>query len=434
MTALELARLPLASWRSPLPDRYVTSSLAGVGGGIKQRPEDFRVDELPLYAATGSGEHLYLTIEKRSRPTLEVVRDVARYFGVRMNDVGYAGMKDKQAVTTQRLSVRSNDDRAADRLSVPGVRVLKIERHANKLRVGHLRGNRFVVRIRGTADLSGAARRASDILASLESRGVPNFFGAQRFGFHLMNHEVGRQYLLRDWAGVCRAILGPVPDPTPDDAPARAAFASGDLKAAAALWSDKHLIERTLARLLANGATDQYAVNQIQYAQRTFFVTAFQSALFNHALAQRIEAGALESLVVGDVAYLHRNGALFDVTDEEIASSDLMSRVASREVSPSGPLWGPEMKRAAGPVDELESRLLTESGLSLADMARPPVHAPGARRSFRIFPAGISVKTGVDEFGPFLGVAFELPPGSFATTVLAEILKPAPRFHPWGSE
>lgn len=428
------APAPPAGWRQPVPSMYLTRDIPGIGGEVKQRPEDFRVEELPLYPASGSGEHLYLTIEKRGRPTLEVIRDVARCFGVRQDAVGYAGMKDKLAVTVQRLSIHTPDNRTAENLSVSGVRVLRIERHTNKLRVGHLRGNRFVIRIRGLSDPSAVLSRALGCLDLLSRLGAPNFFGEQRFGFHLTNHEVGRRYLLRDWSGVCSTILGLVPDPTDDDAPARQAFTAGDLKRAAALWSDKHLIERTLARLLANGARPDHAVMQIQHAQRTFFVTAFQSAVFNRALARRLGERALDRLEVGDVAFLHRNGALFDVTDVELAQANLRERLQTIEISPSGPLWGPEMKQASGAAGTLESALLQETGVTIDHLSAQPRHAPGARRPFRIPVLNTSARAGVDDHGPFLGLAFELPPGSYATVILAEVMKPGLRSHPWGAE
>jgi tRNA pseudouridine13 synthase len=150
------------------------------GVRIRRRPEDFRVDEVPLYPAAGSGDHTFLRVEKRLRTTEQVARALARAAGVRPRDVGYAGRKDRVAVTTQWLSVPGLDPKRALGLSLPGARVLEAVRHPHKLRTGQLRGNRFDILVHGVdADLHVAvAGRLEDILA----RGLENRFGAQRFG------------------------------------------------------------------------------------------------------------------------------------------------------------------------------------------------------------------------------------------------------------
>jgi tRNA pseudouridine13 synthase len=147
---------------------------------LRETPEDFRVEELPLYAPSGEGGHTFVRVEKRLRTTEEVARDLARAAGVSPRDVGYAGRKDRRAVTTQWLSVPGLDPREALALSLPGARVLEAVPHPHKLRTGQLRGNRFEISLRGVDDESAAraARMASQLLRS----GLPNRFGAQRFG------------------------------------------------------------------------------------------------------------------------------------------------------------------------------------------------------------------------------------------------------------
>jgi tRNA pseudouridine13 synthase len=140
-------------------------------------PEDFRVDEVPLYAPAGEGGHTFVLVEKRLRTTDDVARALARACGVRARDVGYAGRKDRRAVTTQWFSVPGLAPDCALALSLPGVRVLDAARHPHKLRTGHLRGNRFRIAVRG-----GDVAAAQDALARLERVGMPNRFGDQRFG------------------------------------------------------------------------------------------------------------------------------------------------------------------------------------------------------------------------------------------------------------
>ena len=158
---------------------------------IRTTPEDFRVDEQPLYPAAGAGGHTFVLVEKRLRTTEAVARDLARAAGARPQDVGYAGRKDRVAVATQWLSVPELDPDAALALELPGARVLEAVRHPHKLRTGHLLGNRFAIRVRGVdaAARSGAQARAGEIAA----RGLPNRFGEQRFGRDGANAERARR-------------------------------------------------------------------------------------------------------------------------------------------------------------------------------------------------------------------------------------------------
>ncbi|MCL4686576.1 tRNA pseudouridine(13) synthase TruD [Myxococcota bacterium] len=160
---------------------------------IRAELEDFQVEEIPLYAPAGEGSHTFVWIEKRDRNTEEVARDLARAAGVPLREVGYAGRKDRRAVTRQWLSVPGLDPARALSLSLPGVRVLEAARHPHKLRTGQLRGNRFVLVVRGV-DAETAAR-ATARLDELRRLGMPNRFGSQRFGRDADNAERGRDLL-----------------------------------------------------------------------------------------------------------------------------------------------------------------------------------------------------------------------------------------------
>jgi len=168
----------------PIPERFA--------------PEDFVVEELPAYAPCGEGGHTFLRIRKRGRTTEEVVRALARAAGVAPRDVGYAGRKDRHAVTTQWFSVPGLDPNAARALSLPDARVLAVERHHHKLRTGHLRANRFEVTLHGV-DAAAAARMEARLDACARE-GMANRFGAQRFGREGDNAEAGA----RVWRGEAR--------------------------------------------------------------------------------------------------------------------------------------------------------------------------------------------------------------------------------------
>jgi tRNA pseudouridine13 synthase len=177
------------------------SDLDAIGGHIGPEPEDFVVDEQPLYAASGQGDHWYVRLRKRGATTLELRSAVADAAGVNAGDVGYAGMKDKHAVTTQWLSVPVTRARPPEAWQLPvPFSLLEVSRHNNKLRVGHLAGNRFTIRLVDVG--AGAPERLDRFFERLAARGLTNYFGAQRFGSGQQNLE-GALFALR------RGRLGP---------------------------------------------------------------------------------------------------------------------------------------------------------------------------------------------------------------------------------
>jgi tRNA pseudouridine13 synthase len=158
----------------------LTAGIAGIGGRIKQEPEDFEVEELPAYEPSGSGEHLFLWVEKRGVGAEFFVRQVAKRLGVGPGEVGTAGLKDRHAVTRQYVSVPARAEPNLGTLDGDGIRLLRVGRHGNKLRPGHLRGNRFRILVRDAEPADDAGLRAN--LERVRELGLPNYYGAQRFG------------------------------------------------------------------------------------------------------------------------------------------------------------------------------------------------------------------------------------------------------------
>ena len=160
---------------------------------MRSTPEDFRVVEEPLYPATGEGKHTFLLIEKRGRTTEQVARDLSRESGVSGRDVGYAGRKDRHAVTQQWFSLEGVDPERALEFELEDAKVLEAIRHEHKIRTGHLRANHFDIVLRGDEPLDVAAYQAR--AAELMRRGLPNRFGDQRFGRDGDNAEKARELL-----------------------------------------------------------------------------------------------------------------------------------------------------------------------------------------------------------------------------------------------
>jgi tRNA pseudouridine13 synthase len=158
----------------------VTADLPGIGGRIKVEPEDFEVEELPAYEPSGQGEFLYLWIEKRDMGGEFFQRQVAQRLGIASGEVGTAGLKDRRAITRQWVSVPASAEANVGKLDGDGIRVLNVSRHANKLRPGHLHGNRFRIVVRDVA--AEAGERLTLLAERLRGHGLPNFYGPQRFG------------------------------------------------------------------------------------------------------------------------------------------------------------------------------------------------------------------------------------------------------------
>ena len=185
---------------------FLTRDVPPVPGAIKQRADDFCVDEIPLYEPCGAGTHVYFRIEKCDVTTIKAVRDIARALNVKARDIGYAGLKDARAVTRQMLSVEHVDPERVEALAVPHVRVLDVSRHGNKLRLGHLRGNRFAIKLRESPP--AMLDRVRQVLSIVARRGAPNYFGPQRFGTRGDTWRIGRAMIRQDWRECIDVMLG----------------------------------------------------------------------------------------------------------------------------------------------------------------------------------------------------------------------------------
>lgn len=397
---------------------YLTPDDPGIGGSIKQRPDDFLVDEVPLYPPEGEGDHLYLIVEKRRRLTTDVVRLLAKHFRVPPTAVGYAGLKDKHAITRQAFTIEHADPDSAGAFEDEHIKILGVDRQRCKLKRGHLAGNRFSICIRDADPTT--VLRAKRILDRLDREGVPNYFGEQRFGYRRNNHLLGRQLLLGQWQAFLDTMLGQPDEHESEPAQAaRQAYDEGDYKRALQLWPTVHRFERQAVGPLSRGAPPQDAINGIDATQRSLLVSAFQSAIFNRVIDRRLREEKFGAILQGDVAFEHESRHIFPVENP----ADVQPRYNAQELSPTGPMWGPKMKRAKGEVDDIDRQALEETGVTLEDMADGEYQPDGLRRPLRMLIRDPDVAAGVDEHGNYVKVRFELGRGCFATTVLREIMK-----------
>ncbi len=394
----------------PLP--FLTDSYPGIGGRIKVVPEDFIVEEIPLYQPCGEGQHVYVGLEKRGLSTYQAISAIAQGVRVSSKDIGYAGLKDAHAVTRQMISIDGVDPGRVEALDLPGIKILWVSQHRNKLKMGHLAGNLFTIRVRDVGE--DAQSVAQVVLNELQRRGVPNYFGEQRFGSRENTHLLGRALLRGDADVFAREYLGhPQSGDNSEVYAAREAFDAGDYRAALARWPSSLSEERRmLAAMVRNRHDARQALGVLDKKLRRLFMSAYQSYLFNRLLAQRIRT--LDRLEEGDVAFIHASGAAFLVRDP-VAEQPRADRL---EISPSGPLFGPKVLLAEGGPGQQERELLEEVGLSPAEFRLPGVRLKGARRPLRVPVTDVQIAW---DDGAIL--SFCLPPGSYATEVLREVMK-----------
>ncbi len=395
---------------------YLTDDFPGIGGVIKQRPEDFFVQEVPLYEPCGQGEHVYCEIQKLGITTFEAIDRLARALNVSPRDIGYAGMKDAQAITRQIFSIQGTTTEAVMAAHLPGMTVHWAALHTNKLRLGHLRGNRFAIKIRQVNPTDVV--KLGPLLDELARRGVPNFFGQQRFGRRDNNDLLGAALVRSDNPAVLKILLGSCENDDPQQAAARAAFDQRDNALAMRLWPRSGGMERRVLARLIKTHRPAAAVHAIDDKIRRLWISALQSRIFNEVLARRI--GQIDKLLDGDLAYKHENGACFHVPSAAVEQP----RCEAFEISPTGPLVGYRMTLPSGQPLEMEQAALAAVNLTPQDFRQSgKLKVKGARRPLRVKPTDIEIAGGADEHGPHITVAFTLPAGAFATIFLRELMK-----------
>jgi tRNA pseudouridine13 synthase len=316
---------------------------------LRAEPEDFVVEEDLGFTASGEGQHVLLKVRKRDANTQWVARELAKLCGCHPRDIGYAGLKDRRAVAIQWFTVpRSRLSLEAWReVQQPDFTVLDAAAHSRKLPRGALAGNRFSIRIRDV-DSTALASALPDRIAEITRRGVPNYFGPQRFG--------------RDGANLTR---------------------------------------------IADG------LKSLRPAERGFILSAARSLVFNAVLAERVTDGTWDHLEAGDIANLDGRGSVFPV---EAIDPTLTSRCEALDIHPTGPQWGRGTPAAKGRVGELEARVA--AGFQQACALVADAGMDQERRALRL---AVRDFTWESEPNSIL-VRFRLTRGSFATTVLREIL------------
>jgi len=333
---------------------------------FNQTPRDFIVKEEPLYDFSGKGEHLILKVRKKGLSTWEMINIFSNHLGISKRDIGYAGLKDKNALTIQHISLPKKFQKEVEAFSHSNIKILDSTYHDNKIRVGHLKGNHFDIRLKKV--LGASKEKIDSTLNWIEKNGSPNYFGYQRFGVDGTNYLDGKKIL------------------------------DGELKI-----RDKKLSK--------------------------FLISAYQSYLFNQWLSKRVELsrlidefaevevekifdlekGSLEGvksqgnffkILRGDLLFHYPFGKIFFAEDLESESQ----RFLKQDISPTGLLAGKKVKLSKDVAFEIESRFLTK------------IDEIGSRRYAWIFPKEIK-KSYIPQKAHY-ELSFFLPKGSYATVII----------------
>ncbi|MBU0656931.1 MAG: tRNA pseudouridine(13) synthase TruD [Gammaproteobacteria bacterium] len=322
---------------------------APLTGNFRSQPEDFIVDEQMEIALTGSGEHLWLQVRKTGANTDWVAGQLARCAGIPAKEAGYAGLKDRHAVATQWFSLQLPGMADPDFSSLPPeIEILQQQRHDKKLRRGALSSNRFILTLRHCA---GDFAAAESICQQIALQGIPNYYGEQRFG-----HNHGNLVKAERWF-------------------------KGDFKPK-------------------------------QRNQRSLYLSAARSWIFNHILSARVEQRSWNQRLPGDVFMFEGGNGWF----ADDASPELAARLAGQAIHPTGALWGRGELATLAAVGELEAAQAVLFPIFCAGLEKQGLKQE--RRALRIKVGEIGFEVLDDST---LRLSFELPPGAYATVLLEQL-------------
>jgi len=337
---------------------------------FKQSKDDFVVTEVPLYEFSGEGEHVILKIRKKDLATWDALQIISEAVGCKNRDIGYAGLKDKNAMTVQYISIHKSYEDKIDAFSHPQIKILEKTYHNNKIKIGHLKGNKFFIRLKRVQPMH--RMKLESALEKIVTFGMPNYFGFQRFGLDGDNYKKGE------------------------------ALIAGTLK----------VRDRKLKKMYIN-AYQSYLFNgwlskRIEVSK---IVDSFEASEISEKLGLSVETiKQMQSqthplkVMKGDVFSHYPYGRLFHIEelDEEA------QKFANRDRVPTGLLNGKKTKFAIDDALKFEEEFMKET------------KEDGARRFAWIFPMDVSSE--YKEEKAWFELNFELPKGSYATEFISELI------------
>ena len=409
-------------------DYYITDS-PGCSGVIRSSPHDFLVDEVFEELSYEGGRYLVLEVEKTDWDTHHLIREMARKLRISQKRFGWAGTKDKRAVTVQRISIMNLDEAELKRITLPGLKIKVLGRTNRSVGLGDLLGNRFRITIRDLACPEPGATLARITEETMQQKGVPNYFGVQRFGeTRPVTHKVGES-LARGKIEEAVYVYLALPfsgEPERTREARERLWVSRDIPSALKDFPEYLHHELAMLNYLAEHPGDYaHSFDVLSVNLKRLFVHAYQSYLFNKILSHRLDAKlSLDRAVEGDVVCFAKEG-LPDMDKQQAVTMENIEAV--RRLAERGrafvtlPLIGFETKLAEGIQGEIERAVLNDENVSQGNFRveeNPELGSRGTRRA-----ALCPVKPQIRVEGNMAELEFVLPKGSYATVVLREYMK-----------
>ncbi len=412
---------------------YLTST-PGLGGTIKASADDFVVDEISSPPTPAiDGRYTIVALRVRNWETNRLVRELARALHISRRRIGFAGTKDKRALTTQLFSFENVPPETIKALRMKDVEVLDVSRSGRPLEIGDLVGNRFQIVVR---DLTVAVDRVNSIAEETARQirsfgGFPNFFGIQRFGsVRAITHVVGRHIVRGEFKEAVQTyVANPIEGEGSESYEVRAALRdTGDVHAALRSYPKSYGFEKAILNRLASRPDDYVAALQVlPFNLLLMFVHGYQSYLFNRVLSERLRRGLpIHEPVAGDLVLPADRRGLPDRDRTIDVTCDNLDRVADRcregKAWVSAILFGSESEFAGGEVGQIEKEIVATEGLRPEDFIIPDIpriSSKGSRREILAPLHDFSIRPTAGE----LNISFASSRGSYATCLVREFTK-----------
>ena len=412
---------------------YLTST-PGLGGTIKASADDFVVDEISSPPTPAiDGRYTIVALRVRNWETNRLVRELARALHISRRRIGFAGTKDKRALTTQLFSFENVPPEAIKALRMKDVEVLDVSRSGRPLEIGDLVGNRFQIVVR---DLTVAVDRVNSIAEETARQirsfgGFPNFFGIQRFGsVRAITHVVGRHIVRGEFKEAVQTyVANPIEGEGSESYEVRTALRdTGDVHAALRSYPKSYGFEKAILNRLASRPDDYVGALQVlPFNLLLMFVHGYQSYLFNRVLSERLRRGLpIHEPVAGDLVLPADRRGLPDRDRTIDVTCDNLDRVADRcregKAWVSAILFGSESEFAGGEVGQIEKEIVATEGLRPEDFIIPDIpriSSKGSRREILAPLHDFSIRPTAGE----LNISFASSRGSYATCLVREFTK-----------
>lgn len=356
-----------------MSDRFYSQTHAPIDFHFKQSARDFVVNEIPLYEFSGEGEHLVLHIRKKNMSTWEMIDRIANHLNIKAREIGYAGLKDTNAMTTQYISLLKKYEEKLESFHHENIKILDKSYHNNKIRTGHLKGNRFFIRLKKVTP--AIAKKIDGVMKKIRDEGMPNYFGFQRFGNDGKNYELGEKIL----NGTHKE----------KNVKLKKLLINSYQSHLFNLWLSKRLEMNTLL----NSFKSNELVDLLNMKKETITVLQKQTHPFK--------------IFSGDLLMHYPYGKVFHCEADEMENE--IDRFNRRDISVTGLLAGKRAKRAQDDAYSIEKEFDRELNID------------GARRYAWIFPEDIAWEYKEQE--AWYELHFTLPKGSYATVLIEEIAK-----------